>query len=107
MPIPSKIPSEMICRNLRSVTPPIDYPLEKGRFDVTQSNCSKINGRNVKMSNGDVEDNQEQVVVLVDGRRIVRKKKRKCVKCKLNIIKLLLRISIINRFYVHYVRLLK
>ena len=89
MPIPSNIPSEMICRNLRSVTPPIDYPLEKGGFDVTQSSSSKINVRNVKMTNGDIEDNQEQVVLFVDGRRIVRKKKRKCIKCKLNNIEIL------------------
>ena len=103
MPIPSKIPSEMICRNLRSVTPPIDYPLENGGFDVTQSSSSKINVRNVKMTNGDVEDNQEQVVLFVDGRRIVRKKKRKCIKCKLNDIKILFSTCITNTFY-NYLR---
>ena len=48
MPIPSKIPSEMICRNLRSVTPPVDYPNENGGFDVIQSSYSKVNVRNVK-----------------------------------------------------------
>ena len=98
MPIPSKIPSEMICRNLRSVTPPIDYPTENGGFDVIQSSYSKINVRNVKMTNGDIEDNQEQVVLYVDGRRIVRKKKRKCIKCKLNNIIIIFGNCIINKF---------
>ena len=82
MPIPSQIPSEMICRNLRSVTPPVDYPSENGGFDVTQSSYSKVNVRNVNMTNGDMQDNQEQQVLYIDGRRIVRKKKRKCIKCK-------------------------
>ena len=71
----------MICRNLRSVTPPIDYPLENGGFEATQSS-SKINVRSGNMTNVDMDDNQDQMVLYIDGRRIVRKKKRKCIKCK-------------------------
>ena len=71
----------MISRNLRSVTPPIDYPLENGGFEATQSSA-KNNLRSSKMTNGDTDDNQDQVVLYIDGRRIVKKKKRKCIKCK-------------------------
>ena len=88
MPIPSKNKSEMIGRNLRSVTPPIDYPVENEGFEDIQSspstkNMSK-NMRNIstKTTNEDTDNNQDQVVIYIDGRRIVKKKKRKCIKCK-------------------------
>ena len=88
MPIPSKNKSEMIGRNLRSVTPPIDYPVENGGFEEIQSSPSSKNmSKNIKnitrMTNEDTDNNQDQVVFYIDGRRIVKKKKRKCIKCKL------------------------
>ena len=91
MPIPSKNRSEMIGRNLRSVTPPIDYPVENGGFEEIQSSPSSKNmSKNIKnvtrMTNEDTDNNQDQVVFYIDGRRIVKKKKRKCIKCKLIII---------------------
>ena len=81
----------MIGRNLRSVTPPIDYPVENGGFKVIQSSSSsKTMNKNIrnatKMTNDDVDNNPDQVVLYIDGRRIVKKKKRKCVKCKINLI---------------------
>ena len=79
MPIPSK-PSEIICKNLRSVTPPIDYPVENGGVKPTQ--CSFKNNVRTGKVNGDIDDSQEQVLLYIDGRRIIRKKKRKCIKCK-------------------------
>ena len=90
MLIPSSMmPSEeMICGNLRSETPPIDYPFENRGFEGIRSvSPSKMNlirngGGGNKMMNGDTDDNQEQVAVYVDGRRIVKKKKRQCIKCK-------------------------
>ena len=88
MPIPSKNKSEMIGRNLRSVTPPIDYPVENGGFEDIQSspstkNMSKnISNISTKTTNEDADNNQDQVVIYIDGRRIVKKKKRKCIKCK-------------------------
>ena len=90
MLIPSlMMPSEeMICGNLRSETPPIDYPFENRGFEGIRSvSPSKMNlirngGGGNKMMNGDTDDNQEQVAVYVDGRRIVKKKKRQCIKCK-------------------------
>ena len=93
MLIPSlMMPSEeMICGNLRSETPPIDYPFENRGFEGIRSvSPSKMNvirngGGGNKMMNGDTDDNQEQVAVYVDGRRIVKKKKRQCIKCKLPI----------------------
>ena len=89
MPIPSKNRSEMIGRNLRSVTPPIDYPVENGGFEEIQSSPSSKNmSKNIKnatrMTNEDTDNNQDQVVFYIDGRRIVKKKKRKCIKCKFN-----------------------
>ena len=89
MPIPSKNKSEMIGRNLRSVTPPIDYPVENGGFEEIQSSPSSKNmSKNIKnvtrMTNEDTDNNQDQVVFYIDGRRIVKKKKRKCIKCKFN-----------------------
>ena len=89
MPIPSKNKSEMICRNLRSVTPPIDYPVENGGFKEIQSSHSsntiskKGKKTDGKLTNEDEDTNQDQVVLYIDGRRIVKKKKRKCIKCKL------------------------
>ena len=51
MPIPSKNRSEMIGRNLRSVTPPIDYPVENGGFEEIQSSPSSKNmSKNIKNS---------------------------------------------------------
>ena len=79
MPIPSKR-SDMICVNLRSVTPPIDYPVVKGVIKTIQ-NKFEINPTSPKL-NDDRNLNQDQVVLYVDGRRVVRKKKRKCIKCK-------------------------
>lgn len=79
----------MICRNLRSVTPPIDYPVENGGIKEIQStfssnNVNKCATRNDgKMANEDADTNQDQVVLYIDGRMIVKKKKRKCIKCKL------------------------
>ena len=91
MPIPSKNRSEMIGRNLRSVTPPIDYPVENGGFEEIQSSPSSKNmSKNIKnvtrMTNEDTDNNQDQVVFYIDGRRIVKKKKRKCIKCKFNLL---------------------
>ena len=90
MPIPSKNRSEMIGRNLRSVTPPIDYPVENGGFEEIQSSPSSKNmSKNIKnvtrMTNEDTDNNQDQVVFYIDGRRIVKKKKRKCIKCKFDL----------------------
>ena len=88
MPIPSKNKSEMIGRNLRSVTPPIDYPVENGGFeDIQSSPSSKNMNKNIrniisKTQNEDTDNNQDQVVIYIDGRKIVKKKKRKCIKCK-------------------------
>ena len=89
MPIPSKNKSEMIGRNLRSVTPPIDYPVENGGFeDIQSSPSSKNMNKNIrniisKTQSEDTDNNQDQVVIYIDGRKIVKKKKRKCIKCKL------------------------
>ena len=79
----------MIGRNLRSVTPPIDYTVENGEFEEIQSSPSSKNmSKNIKnvtrMTNEDTDNNQDQVVFYIDGRRIVKKKKRKCIKCKFN-----------------------
>ena len=79
MPIPSK-PSEIICKNLRSVTPPIDYLIENGGIKTTQ--CLFTNNARSGKVNADIDDSQEQVVLHIDGRRIIRKKKRQCIKCK-------------------------
>ena len=83
MPIPSKT-SDMSCVNLRSVTPPIDYPVDKG-VTKTMQNKFEIMSTSSKL-NDDGNVNQDQVVLYIDGRRLIRKKKRKCVKCKYIII---------------------
>ena len=80
MPIPLKS-SDIICKNRRSVTPPIDYPIGNGGIETTE-NVIVNNARTVEVDK-DKEDNQEAIVLHIDGRKIIRKKKRKCVKCKL------------------------
>ena len=79
MPIPSKRP-DMMCVNLRSVTPPIDYTVVKGVIKSPQKKFE--NSPTSPKINEDGKLNQDQVVLYVDGRRVVRKKKRKCIKCK-------------------------